>query len=648
MAIDMSKVKGESSTEFGKSLLAESQASNQRIRDSNAKDANKDAWKNLGLNIGIGYVNDFQEKKQAEFLATEQNAANILTTKNAYTGATLAIDQEEAAKANESGYDSYFNAIAEKRVREKLVAKYTGQGVYSKIQFEGLVKAGGYTLGKQLREDHQARYKHAQDYLETTGEDGKLAYVNILKKQKPADLKGMVNGFIGSVTGLSGNDALNARAEEIFDSSEKFKNYQTIYQQTKNSDVALLFAEGLPEKLDPARIVYGQTAIDLGTDELGNKRHGLTAYDPNSGQTWIAELGTGEVTTETSEKQKNNFSLITAGLEKTYPNFVVRGEGIAGALSSELKKELSDSIGAEATDSGIGTYSADKQRIAYHEAENKLLHNQTGAMALQLHSQFPDMGTDQVDAIAGAMLSIHIKNPKAKIINKGVGQGNPIVTFLAETAAVGSGNMKQNNSFRGKLLGADGINFFIAYKNASQNERVFLGTALDTIHERTTNTQTGQSLGIDVLKTLVLEAENLQILSVNKGNEPLSDIDAFVTARNSFGTGLQAQIEGAKKAEAEVGMKAVFNALSIVATADNDPSLGLSSRSKDYKENIDIIKNMTVEQKNHFETEKNKRIKYLEDILPKLDYTQRPKYRKELTQLKENYDGLVNQYYKKD
>jgi hypothetical protein len=146
MAIDMSKVKGESSTEFGKSLLAESQASNQRIRDSNAKDANKDAWKNLGLNIGIGYVNDFQEKKQAEFLATEQNAANILTTKNAYTGATLAIDQEEAAKANESGYDSYFNAIAEKRVREKLVAKYTGQGVYSKIQFEGLVKAGGYTL----------------------------------------------------------------------------------------------------------------------------------------------------------------------------------------------------------------------------------------------------------------------------------------------------------------------------------------------------------------------------------------------------------------------------------------------------------------------------------------------------------------------
>ena len=233
-------------------------------------------------------------------------------------------------------------------------------------------------------------------------------------------------------------------------------------------------------------------------------------------------------------------------------------------------------------------------------------------------------------------------------MSKGVGQGNPIVTFLAETAAVGSGNIKQNNSFRGKLLGADGINFFTAYKNASKNERVFLETALDTIHERTTDSQSGQSLGIDVLKAIVIEAENLQILSGNKDVEPLSDIDAFVTARNSFGTDLQAQVEGAKKAEAEVGMKAVFNALSIVATADNDPSLGLSSRSKDYKENIDIIKNMTSEQKNHFETEKNKRIKYLEDILPKLDYTQRPKYRKELTQLQENYDGLVNQYYKKD
>tara|TARA_R110000744_G_scaffold327382_2_gene433071 strand:- start:434 stop:2380 length:1947 start_codon:yes stop_codon:yes gene_type:complete len=648
MAIDMSKVKGASSTEYGESLLGQIQESNERINAQNNKRAEKDVWKNIGLNVGIGLVNNYQENEQAKFLALEGNASKILQTKNVYTGATLATEEEEAAQAHEEGYDSYFNSIAEKRVREKLTSQYAGQGVYSKVQLEGLVKSGAYNLGEQLRKAHQGRYKAAQDYLETTGEGGKTAYLDILKKQKPTDLKGMVNNFVGSFTGLTGGEALNSRAEEIFDSSEKFKNYQTIYQQTKNSDIAVLFAEGLPEKLNPARIVYGKTAIDLGEDELGNKRHGLTAYNPSSGQTWIAELGTGEVTTETSEKQRNNFSLITAGLEKTYPNFVVRGEGIAGALSPELKKELSDNIGAEATATGIGTYSGDKQRIAYHEAKNKLLQNQTGAMALQLHSQFPDMGTDQVDSIAGAMLSIHIKNPKSKIMSKGVGQGNPIVTFLAETAAVGSGNIKQNNSFRGKLLGADGINFFTAYKNASKNERVFLETALDTIHERTTDSQSGQSLGIDVLKAIVIEAENLQILSGNKDVEPLSDIDAFVTARNSFGTDLQAQVEGAKKAEAKLEMGNIFKSLSVVASINNNPSITRRKSSKLYKNNIAIIESMTTQQKNRFETEKNKRIKYLKDILPKLDYTQRPKYRKELTQLQENYDGLVNKYYKKD
>ena len=84
MAIDMSKVKGKSSTEYGESLLSELSASNARIRKSNAKNAKREAWANIGANVGIGLINNYQENEQAKFLALEQNASKILQTKNVY------------------------------------------------------------------------------------------------------------------------------------------------------------------------------------------------------------------------------------------------------------------------------------------------------------------------------------------------------------------------------------------------------------------------------------------------------------------------------------------------------------------------------------------------------------------------------------
>jgi len=648
MAIDMSKVTGASSTEFGKSLLAESQASNQRIRDKNAKDANKDAWKSIGLNIGIGYVNDFQEKKQAEFLATEQNAANILTTKNAYTGATLATEQEEAAQAYEAGYDSYFNSIAEKSVRENLTAKYAGQGVYSKIQLDGLVRAGGSTLGKQLRIDHQERYKYAQDYLQTTGEEGKLAYVNVLKKQKPTNLKGMVNGFIGSVTGLSGKDALNARAGEIFDSAKQFENYQTLYQQTKNSDVALLFAEGLPEKLNPAQMVHGKTVIELGEDEFGQKRLGHTMFNPNTQVTYIAELGNGEVTTATSEQTRNVFSSIVSNLETKNPSFVVRGQNIAMKVPEELAKELSENIGKDATAAGIATYAGDKQRQKFIESRMKLIQNQTGAVALQLQSQFTDMGTDQVDAVARSLLTMHIKDPKANVMKKGGGMANPYFTLLAMSNAVASGHMKENGAATAKLLGAGGLNLYSAYKEASVNERTAISKTMSILHERSIDPTTKESPGFDILQQVIIKAEELQIESSQTGNKEdyLSDREAFKDASRLMGTDLSKEVQETLSKEKKLDMANVFKALSVIAGADKDPSITLHKGAAKYKANVAIVQGMTSEQKEGFLSEKNRRIDYLKKAIPEVDYTRRAGMKEELAKLEDSYEAIVALYYK--
>ena len=120
MAMDMSKVKGQSSTEYGESLLAETRASNARIRKQNQKNSDKYARMSLGVNAAIGFAENVMEKKQQEFFALEENAKNILQTKNAYTNASTVTEEEKLAQANKTGYSSYFNSIAENNVREAL------------------------------------------------------------------------------------------------------------------------------------------------------------------------------------------------------------------------------------------------------------------------------------------------------------------------------------------------------------------------------------------------------------------------------------------------------------------------------------------------------------------------------------------------
>tara|TARA_R100000951_G_scaffold5516_1_gene5978 strand:+ start:2391 stop:4328 length:1938 start_codon:yes stop_codon:yes gene_type:complete len=645
MAIDMSKVKGKSSTEYGESLLSELSASNARIRKSNAKNAKRETWANIGANVGIGLINNYQENEQAKFLALEQNASKILQTKNVYGNANLATEEEKNAQNYETGYSSYFTDMGEKTVKQALTAKYANQGVYSQVQLNGLVKAGGYELGKKLEQAHKDRYKHAQDYLATTGEDGMSAYVNVLKKQKPTDLKGLVNNFVGSITGLSGNDALNARAKEIFDSSEKFKTYQDTYNKTKNADLSVIFAEELPEKLNAAKLIHGKTIVKLGKSPEGIEEFGHLVTDPTAQRSWIGNLTRGSVTTVTDHKQREAFSAVVANLETASPSYVVRGQNIAGSISPDLQKQLTETYDNQATEAGIETYSSDPERIKYHASKNKLIQNQAGAMAIQLTRAFPDMGTDQIDSITKGMLSTHIKNPNLNLMSKGAGMSNPVFTLLAISEAVGSGEMKENINATGRLLGDNGINLFTSYKNAPKNEKIAMQSALQTLHERTTNPETGESTGFNVIQQLILKAEELQL---TKPEVYPTDESAYTAARNMFGErNLQAQVESAQQ-QKKTQLNDVFKALDVVASINNDPSITRRKTSKVYKANIAIIENMTEEQKNQFEEEKNKRVKYLQDIIPKVSYTRRASYRKQLTQLQENYGDLVNQYYKKD
>lgn len=640
----MSKVKGQSSTEYGESLLAEKQASNARIKKQNRKNSDKYARMSLGVNAAIGFAENVMQKKQQDFLVLEDNAKNILQTKSAYTNASMATEEEKLAQANKTGYDSYFTDIGQANVREALTAKYAEQGVYSKTQFEGLVKSGGFKLGKQLQTAHEDKYKAAQNYLQTTGEGGKTAYLNALKKQKPSDIKGMLNNFVGSVTGLSGEDALNKQAESILDSAKQFGNYQKIYQETKNADVSLLFAEALPEELNPAALTYGKTAVKTGTNILGEDTFAVMVSDPNqNGKTWLADLSNGEVQTSDVVRKQNSFSSIVSQL-KDGDAFSERGIAIAMKIPDSLKNKLAENLNDKATEAGSATWKDDKGRIAYVASQNKQLQKEVGAVALQLKSSFKeDIGDDQIDTIASSLLAMHINNPKMGVMRKGAGVANPYFTLLAIDNAVSSGAMKQNNAVVSKILGEGGINLYSSYAEASKNEKVTLLNILDTMHEN--NKDKGSQYAI--LKTIFTEANTLQLASSQTDNtaDYLNDRQAYRQASINFNTGIGSEVRAAQAAEKKVDMNKVFKALSVMAEGDNDPSITLNSRSKKYKDSVAIVKAMTPEQQEKFTAEKNNRIDYLKTTMPKVSIAMRGKMRTELTKLENNYDGYISKYF---
>lgn len=491
--------------EFGESLLADV----RERKDSQARDARKYAKKQqkkelllaggawLGSQLwDVG--NSMIAQKTKDFLSQGPNAANIIATKNAYNGAKLATDEEAAARGYAKGYSSYFQDLAGERVRNELTAKYAEQGTaVSKTQLNNLVTAGMNTLGKQLEDAHGDRFRASQNYLETTGEEGKLAYVNALKKQQPSDLNGVFGNFIGRVTGLSGDDAVNARAEEIFGSAAEVKKYREIYQKTKNSDLASIFTKELPDKLDPAALVYGKDPVDLGVDPVtGKKILGFTVFDPTNKRTHIAEPETGTVTTGTTLRLASNFNnLVTRMPEEN----VQRGVDITSGLSNEIVDTWSEYISDSATDRGIPTSNGDPERIKFTAAAADRLHRQAGALAYQLGKL--GVSDSRQNALVRSLLEMHISSPEAGVLDKGAGQASPFFTLAAISAVRNKEGYVVEEGIVNSLLGRDGINLFQAYKEASGKEKIAINTTWESIG--------GLFKGgsVDTLKQVILDAD---------------------------------------------------------------------------------------------------------------------------------------------
>ena len=491
MAIDMSKIKGQSSTEYGESLLGEMQASNERIRKDNQSSADKYARMNIGVNAAIGFADSIMEKKHNEFINNEKNAANIIKTRGAYTATTDIFADEKAAQSFAGGYNAYWAAQGEAKVDIELSAGFQ-EGTYNKTTYNLLKKSRGTDVGKLMLDAHTKRLKASNNYLSLTGKGGEDAYLTALSGTKPKDIQGSINSYLGKVTGLSAGDEISKRASMLLDSATSVETFDVAYKDVRNAEVAILLAKELPDSLGVPASVRGEITSTVITDEFGKQeivnQQAVTAYDKNGiGKTYMVDLDGNKIEPVQSFTDKNNFlTKVAAGSKNDV--IVSLGQSSLSAYIQPSEREAFDEKIKEHLKQSKFNFMQDKDKAAAGSALVKNVHAKVGVMVRTLQQE---LGLSSVRAAQVAVRMI-VNDPSVAgsgSTSKGAGIGSPYHTLQAMSQATSTGDAEFAPATIDTIIGAQGTNMVNAYLNSSTNERTQLATAIELLPAMSEKTQ---------------------------------------------------------------------------------------------------------------------------------------------------------------
>lgn len=487
----MSKIKGQSSTEYGESLLGEMQASNERIRKDNQSSADKYARMNIGVNAAIGFADSIMEKKHNEFINNEKNAANIIKTRGAYTATTDIFADEKAAQSFAGGYNAYWAAQGEAKVDIELSAGFQ-EGTYNKTTYNLLKKSRGTDVGKLMLDAHTKRLKASNNYLSLTGKGGEDAYLTALSGTKPKDIQGSINSYLGKVTGLSAGDEISKRASMLLDSATSVETFDVAYKDVRNAEVAILLAKELPDSLGVPVSVKGEITSTVIADGFGGEeivnQQAVTAYDKNGvGTTFMANLDDNTIEPVKSFTDKNNFLTKVAAGSKI-DAIVNLGQSSLSAYIQPSEREAFDEKIKEHLKQSKFNFMQDEDKAKAGTALVKNVHAKVGVMVRTLQQE---LGISAVRASQVAVRMI-VNDPSVAgsgSTSKGAGIGSPYHTLQAMSQATSTGNAEFAPATIDTIIGAQGTNMVNAYLNSSTNERTQLATAIELLPAMSEKTQ---------------------------------------------------------------------------------------------------------------------------------------------------------------
>jgi hypothetical protein len=247
---------------YGESLLADIRERNEKAEKRARKDAERGAWKELAVGIGMKVADNVFQQRQDAFSNNEQLMAQKLSMVKVDKEATAFNNTYQAAMQYDGGVEAWKRNEVEKMAAARLRQDYV-EGTYSKADFNLLTKkvADGYY--DTYSDEFDKRLKANQAYL-TSGNTA--AFENAIKSQ--AKSKGMTGTFLntiglGKITGNTQTDLLKVNPYEKNANAQKI--FQDQYNQTRDAGLSEFIAKEFSKE---GRMKLGRPSIQVSKEVI--------------------------------------------------------------------------------------------------------------------------------------------------------------------------------------------------------------------------------------------------------------------------------------------------------------------------------------------------------------------------------------------
>lgn len=477
----------ESSTEFGKSLLADVRQRADKQASDARKRAKKDAWKRLGVEVLIGAGKSMIANRQEKFLNNEENLANKMRIKSANDIATQVSQTEAAANAFDGGKGLFFKQKAKASVDDYLQSNYSS-GSYNQTDYDMLANNLSTKWGEQLAKQHEDTYQTTQEFLQATGGEGVEAYNKKMKTQRGGTVSSFVAEMIGRGTGMLDKDSANVAAnmltaaknvtgevETTNEAGEKVISFKKAYAKTGNVGLSQFIAEN--NLLENVKLRGAGPKI-LKTverkDAFGNTTHALAIVrnDENGNPipTYVNFEENGKFSITNPDVAAEASSLgnqISAVVSELRHPIKSRGQLVLNSLSSEKANIFADATQKRIDDGNHSNNSDEASAIRLSE-QNKY-QSMAGVLAENLEKNgLFDYGTS--NAVASELVLNSIQNPDNNVVLT-AGASNPYHTLHALNNIVAEETVRKPSGVINNLVRGNELNFLRSYRNETTEGR---------------------------------------------------------------------------------------------------------------------------------------------------------------------------------
>ena len=188
------------STQYGESLLADMRERNDKKERKARKRAQKNEWKQLGVDLLMSTADDLLDRRREEFLNNEDRMAEKLKIKTAGDYASRIHETNEAADAFAGGKEMFFQAKAKPQVDLFLQQMYP-DGNYNKAEYDSFATGLSSLWGQELQKRHDEEYGHTTDFLTKNKGKSFISTQDFLKATGGGDAVTTYNEALGRTKG---------------------------------------------------------------------------------------------------------------------------------------------------------------------------------------------------------------------------------------------------------------------------------------------------------------------------------------------------------------------------------------------------------------------------------------------------------------